>query len=301
MSCPPKTDTSMESPPSSPKRLKLGRWLMLLSAITVALGGFVWWKSQSERLQFVETIWSDSLAGHEHESAEQRRKIGELWSLSRSTELMLFGRGLRRDFAQQYVAFASANSFLQAVSDQLLAESRENAGEFFHFEWSTWWDSVMQPRVGDSWDMNVETQVLVATEQVVSLFQESESFTGGAHTNHSRTTRNFVNRGGTPHELKLEELFIGTQWVHELSELCLQDLHRQVASDVAEYPSGKLGFDDLRSFVMTRDGLTICFRYSVASDAVAEEEVEALIPWEKLAKHLKPDGPHRLLQSKVSE
>ena len=47
--------TSMELP-QSPTRLKLWRWLLLLSVATVALGGFVWWKSRSERLQFVETI-----------------------------------------------------------------------------------------------------------------------------------------------------------------------------------------------------------------------------------------------------
>ncbi len=58
----------MEPPEPTSAKFKLCRWLLLLSVITVALGGFVWWRSRSERLHFVEPIWSDSLAGHESDA-----------------------------------------------------------------------------------------------------------------------------------------------------------------------------------------------------------------------------------------
>src|SRR5258706_15594350 len=101
----------MDPPEPSSAKFKLRRWLLLLSVITVALGGFVWWKSRSERLRFVELIWSDSLAGHENDSAatRQRRKIGEVWSLSRSY--------LGRSFDGHYPVFMPGNEFHDEVSD----------------------------------------------------------------------------------------------------------------------------------------------------------------------------------------
>ena len=98
----------MESPPSSPAKLKLWRWLLLLSVATVSLGVFIWWKSRSERLQFVETIWLDSLAGHENDSATgQRTKVGEVLSLMHSSGLDLFGRGERFVFEERSPVLAT--------------------------------------------------------------------------------------------------------------------------------------------------------------------------------------------------
>lgn len=131
----------MEPPEPTSAKFKLWRWLLLLSVITVALGGFVRRKSRCERLQFVEPIWSDSLARLKSNSAAtgQRRKIGEIWSVTRSGGFALFGRGQSCDFAGQYPVFSLANPFQQAVSDKCFTAMHEAAALQTDFHWTEWW------------------------------------------------------------------------------------------------------------------------------------------------------------------
>ena len=289
-------DTLIEPRRSSPTRSRLSRWLLLLSVATVALGGFVWWKSRSERLRFVETIWSDSSVGHAHDaSTGQRRKIGEMWSLARSSGLILFGHGLTHEFVGQYPIFEPANPFLQAVSDQLLNENHEATFELTQFTWSLWWDSVNQGWASNAWWESSDLEVLFVSDRAVSFCQTVGGYAGGAHPNYEIIGRNFVERDGEPHEIVLEELLIGSDWVKVVSDLCLDDLRGQGASSVVSNEITELNATNLSCFALTRTGMIFYFDpYAVGP--YSDGSFEVFIPYEKLADHLRPDGLHRVFQ-----
>ena len=291
----------MEQPESTSAKFKLGRWLLLMSVVTVALGGFVWWKSQSERLQFVETIWSDSLVGHENTAATgQRRKIGEVWSVSRSC----FGR----EFEGRYPVFVPGNAFHDEVSDRLLGEFREGAAYVSSSEWEQWLERVKSP-VATAWKVKWSFKLLFVSESALSIRQffshiEDDGVIDGSHP------RNFVDQDGTAHKVELKELFRDTDWQSVISDFCLMDLQRQGTSFIgAKWKSEETRKSRMSlltthlsqdAFAITPAGLRWCFPpYMVEPNSGVEFEV--FIPFEKLADHLRPNGPHRLFQTKANK
>ncbi len=279
----------MEPPEPTSAKFKLWRWLLLLSVITVALGGLVSWKVRSERLEFVEPIWSDSLPGHENESVtRQRRKIGEVWSLSRYRGFSLFGRGVSSDFEGRYPVFTESDALHGKLSKQLLAEVRGEEEFFSGFHRLKWWDSI---RIrGDIRCRRSAIQLLFYTDFAVSLREStSEFFESGPWESLSGHT--LVNRDGEWQTLHRDELFDGKDWVEVVSKFCVADLKRQGIEDGAWT---SFDYHNLTSLSLTPAGVTF---YPPS----ANETREVLIPFEILVEHLKPDGPHRLFQRKVSE
>lgn len=297
----------MEAPQPTSAKFKLWRWPLLLSVITVALGGLVWWKSRSERLQFVEPIWSDSLAGHENDSAAtgQRRKIGEVWSLTTSSGFTLFDRGLKRDFEGRYPVFMPANSFQRAVSEKLFAGFRESPKSWSN-DWSHWWDSVKRPSVENCEGINVSCEVVFVSDHAVSLRQTTDYCEGGAHLNCGSSGKNFVDHDGELHAVELNELFLDGEWQKVIADFCLTDLQRQGTSLIGAKGDQKMRMKLLMIhlsqdyFAITPDGLRWYFSPYLLEPNPGKE-FEVFIPFEKLAGHLRPDGPHRLFQTKVSE
>ncbi|MBC7817873.1 MAG: hypothetical protein IAG10_13355 [Planctomycetaceae bacterium] len=296
----------MESPEPTSAKFKLWRWLLLLSVITVALGGFVWWKSRSERLYFVEPIWSDSLAGYENDAATgQRRKIGEVWSLTRFGGLTVLGRGLSGEVEGRYPVFTPANPFQQAVSEQLLAELRQSAAASTEIGWSHWWARVKEPSTHSYFRFSTSYQVLFVTDRAVSLCDpDSDACVNGTWG------RNFVNRNGQLHEVHINELFDGIEWQNVISDLLVTDLSRQGidkekwrARPLAEEPWRAKNFvldDGLDGyFVLLPDRLKIHIPQLTSILNFDVYDVE--IPFEKLVEHLRPDGPHRLFQTQIGE
>lgn len=302
-------ETPQESAPSS--RRKLRNWLLLLSMITAALVGLVWWKSQTERLRFVEPIWSDSLVGHEHDAATgQRRKIGEVWSVSRSSGFAMFGRGLSVDFEGRYPVFTPANSFQRSVSEQSLAELRDGATDTEVHDWAIWWSAIKNPIASNRSGFRVSWEVLFVSKDAVSLRQRVLHHEGGTHESYGSSGKNFVVRNGECHKVQVDELFHDTNWQGVISSLCLSDLEGQGVSLIGTEAHGEQN-QELRmrlltthisqgTFAIMPDGLRWYFPpYMVEPNSGVEYEV--FIPFEKLAEHLRPDGPHRLFQTKVSE
>ncbi len=283
----------MEPPEPTSVKFKLWRWLLLLSVTTVTLGGFVWWKSRSERLQFVEPIWSDSLAGHENDSAStgQRRKIGEVWLIRRYSGLSLFSRGRSRDFEGRFPVFTESEALYGSLSKKLLAEMRGEEEFFIEFDppnWN-WWDSIKFR--GSAWSKRNAIQVLFCTDQAVSLresdleFNESERY-------ESLRGCSYVNRNGEWRQLHRDELFDGKNWVEIVSAFCVVDIKRQ---GVVDKDWTSFDYHNLSSLSLTPAGITF---YPPNS---THDPHEVLIPFERLKEYLKPNGPHRLFQSKVSE
>ena len=296
----------MEPPEPTSAKFKLWRWLLLLSVITVALGGFVWWKSRSERLRFVETIWSDSLAGHEHDTATgQRRKIGEVWELTRSCGFAIGERGLSKEFEGRYPVFTSGNRFQQTVSERLLAYLREYATESVKFDWSEWWDDLKADSGGTNREFTeISSEVLFASDRAVSLRVRARSPFG-----HSQSTgKHFIERDGEPHEIEVADWFLGTDWQGTITDFCIADLKGQgvkfTGGESAEIVALRrrilIAHITQKGFVVKSDGLT-CYFPAYLVDWPLSREFEVSIPFEKLVNHLRPNGPHRLFQTKVSE
>lgn len=302
--------TSMESPNPQLTKRTLRHWLMLLSVIMVTLGGFVWWKLRSERLRFVETIWSDSLIGSGTDSATtgQRRKIGEVWALTRSGGFSLLGRGLSRDFMGQYPVFTPANSFQQSVSDKWQTEMRDASTIQTEFnwteswEWSRWWDGVLDPSVGGHEQINVFCDILFVSDRGVSFRERLSRYEDRTLKVYGSRGRNFVEQDGRFHEVQLDELFRGTEWAEVISDFCRSDLRRQGTEFLGLVGTKSNDKEVLRAlsthlsqngFAMTPYGLH-CFFPPYFVKPNSGKEFEVLIPFKILEEHLKPDGSHRL-------
>ena len=293
--------------PTSAK-VKLWRWLLLLSVITAALGGYVWWKSRSERLEFVETIWSDSLAGHEQGSAStgQRRKIGEIWSLTRSSGFSFFGRGRSREFEGQFPVFTPANSFQRTASEKLLTQLRDAAAELTKHDWSDYWDSITTQLPSNRARFSVSCEVVFVSDQAVSLRLAVSGYAGIVYESYGLSGVNFMDRKGDFRRVQLDELFRDTDWESVISDFCLMDLQRQGTSLIGAKGDQKLRMTLLTThlsqdvFVISPDGLRWFFPQHML-EPNSGREFEVLIPFEKLAEHLRPDGPHRLFQKNVNE
>ncbi len=295
----------MEPPEPTPAKFKLWRWLLLLSVITVALSGFVWWTLRSERLRFVEVIWSDSLARHENGAAttSQRQKVGEIWSLTCISGVRLFGRGLSRTFEGQFPVFPANNAFHQSVSDQLLAERRRIANIDRGVTWLQWWEGFKAPRLNTVFNFSCE--VIFVGPQTVSICQETSEYGAGFRHLTSVHGRSFVKQDGELHQVKLDELFHGPDGLTAVSDFCLLDLRRQGATWAQPSATGHLRMNEFNgeiasSFALLSEGLRIYFSPNVAGP-FSDGTFEVLIPFEKLAEHLRSDGLHRLFQTQVSE
>lgn len=87
---------------------------------------------------------------------------------------------MKRDFEEQYPVFTPANSFQRAVSETLLAGSREIPKSWTN-DWSAWWGSVKRSSVDNCEGITVSCEVLFASEQAVSLQRTNDHYEGGAH------------------------------------------------------------------------------------------------------------------------
>ena len=296
----------MESPPSSPTKLKLWRWLLLLSVITVALGGFVWWKSRSERLQFVETIWMDSQGRTAvgTKAGADCHKIGEMWELTESRGVSLFGRGRLVQFERRYPTFTRTNAFQQDVLTGIRGDVENlHSAVFRDFAWSEWWDRLTKSKLGKSGEVNIRKsfEPLFIGVRAMSLREHIDGLRIGDNGDHGR---NYAELDG---ELRLVEevadLFDDSDWLTTISAFVLTDLRHQGLEGVLEPLSidqdhiAKFYSGDFNNFAITPDGVWFYFSLMINDDKTCK----VFVPTSTFAKHLRPDGPHRLFQTNVSK
>lgn len=305
----------METPEPTSGRFKLGRWLLLLSVITAALGFVVFWKSQDEQLRFVRTVGSTSLTGMEAADPKttEPNPVGELWEFSRSAGLIVFGRGHSRRITGQYPVFPSGNRFLQSVSELLLDEQRQGFLEMRqgfrqatdNFQLSQWWEDASFSEPTESSTFDELCEVLFVGESAMSI-KTSATGTGvlagdykAPSSDYATCFRNFVDRDDQIQELKLEDFFRPGDWLRVLSDLCSADLRRQKvdwmkvrdASDPRPFVRS-----DLSDFSLMPDGIVIHFRRNESGPTGRDPDYTVLIPFVQLTDHLRPEGPHRQVQ-----
>jgi|GEM_PF-6674298 len=127
-----------------------------------------------------------------------------------------------------------------------------------------------------------------ADEGVLSLLYSTYSYLGGAHGMIDFSSMLFLRREGLFRPVRLEDLFVqGHRWEKRLSDLVVESLRVQGASDIE---AGTItGFDpeSLYTFTVTPGGIRFYFApYAVG--AYVEGPYEASIPWEDLRPHLAP-------------
>ena len=282
----------MESPPSSPKKLKLWRWLLLLGVGTVALGGFVWWKSRSERRQFAETIWMDSRG---RTSVGTRPgadcyKIGEMWELTESGGVSLFGRGRLVQFAGRYPAFTRTNAFQQEVLAGIRGDVENlHLAVFRDFAWSEWWIRLTESKLDKSGEENIRIsfEPLFIGERAMSLREHINGLRIGDNGDHGR---NYAELDG---ELRLVEevadLFDDSDLLITISDFVLTDFRRQRLEGILEPISndhdhvGKFYSSDFNNFAITPEGVWFYFPLMNNDDKTCK----VFVPTSTFAKHLR--------------
>lgn len=296
----------MESPELPPPKWKLWRWLLLVSLLTVVMGSFVWWRVRSESIHYLEPLFVDAHCRvvkptKDTDGLNGLRKIGEMCSLTRKSGFVLSGRGVSYEFEAQYPDFTTSNQFHQAVSRLLLTEVRLAASETPDVEWSSWWEAIKDD-VRDVSDVSMSFEMLVVSDQAVSLREMLYEYSGGAHGNYSSHGRNFVEQDGGSHEIKLNELFDGGEWPKIVSDLCVADLQRQGAAWVQPAADETFRVTEFEAesltFALLPSGIVFYFAPYVAGP-YSDGEFEVLLPYEKLTDHLRPAGPHRLFQAEA--
>ena len=305
----------METPEPTVAKFKLGRWLLLATLMTVALGVVVFWMSLGEQLRIVKPIWSTPISDlrDSDQKSTERQQVGELWEYSRSTGLLVCRRGHSRRITGQYPVFPQGNRFLQSVSEILLEERRLGfrgmsqgfRRETHGFELSLWWESASFLEPSDPSTFDELCEVLFVGESAVSI-KRSATGTGvlagdykASNSDYATCFRNFVDRDGQIQELKLEDFFRRGDWVRALSDFCSPELRRRKI-DWMEYRDwqevGPFAQSDLSEFSLNPTGIVIHFRRVQGGMSGRDPDHTVLIPFDELTDHLLPDGPHRQVQ-----
>jgi hypothetical protein len=174
---------------------------------------------------------------------------------------------INREVRQLFDGFAadSINEFARGA-----AEFAANPGE----EWPHWLQYGCDAGIG---------RFYCYTDRLVSFTLGSYLYTGGAHGMYWTTPVNLGLVEGDAVPLEFDKLFTDTAAaVAIVSAHCMEDLKRQEASSVVDGTVTAFTAEDLDSFALSRQGLTIFFApYAVAS--YAEGAFEVTVPWAPLA------------------
>jgi len=110
------------------------------------------------------------------------------------------------------------------------------------------------------WESITTTRVEGLAGPFVSLLSETYAYTGGAHGNHTYTTRTWRVGTPTPRPLQLSDLFRpNAPYLDRLAPLVLADLKAQDATWVVDGQVSTLHAADLSLFSLTPAGLSFTF------------------------------------------
>jgi hypothetical protein len=145
------------------------------------------------------------------------------------------------------------------------------------------------PDYGLGWNFTARVQVLVASDSLISLQVDVESFTGGAHGSYTTNYINVDPKTGTPYLL---DSFLKPGYEEVLNELGERDFRRQrdlegsVSLEEAgfNFPANQFRLNDNYGF--RKEGIVFFFNsYEIA--AYVEGPTEILIPYEELREWYK--------------
>lgn len=145
------------------------------------------------------------------------------------------------------------------------------------------------PDYGMGWTFNARISVLIASDTLISLQVDVDSFTGGAHGSY---TTNFINIEPQTGTAYLLDALLKPGYQEVLNKLGEQDFRRQRDLDSAasleeagfSFPSDEFQLNDNYGF--RKEGIVFFFNsYEIA--AYVEGPTEVLIPYEELRDWLR--------------
>lgn len=217
-------------------------------------------------------------------------------TMQRRHKLKLGSYGGGTEYTASYPAFETTNAFLTAAS-RLLADSAVTKARDFNTNGYELARDNLRGHGGivNEWDEIDTAEIFYVSSQLLSIYQEDYSYTGGAHHNIIIESRNFIFLDGKPAELQLASLFgKNKSWAKPLCAAVTRELILQQASDFAFDKSKKITVGDLTAF--TLDGRGIAFHFSPYEvGSFAEGSYHVFVPWSELRPFLDTNGPLRLL------
>ncbi len=218
------------------------------------------------------------------------RQFARALSLKRRAGLQVANFGGTKSFAGVFPEFQGDSPFLAEVNRRLLGMQKIAAAEATQEIGGHIWDGITSPGASWNWELQMRTDVIYASDWLISLRVPSYEFSGGAHGNPSCISLNFLADGNGVKKLSLEELFeSGSNWEPVISTACIADLKRQGASAVVDGDATEFTLEELGVFTMNSAGLQFHFApYSVG--AYAEGSFTVHLPWKMLLPHLKIGG-----------
>lgn len=192
-------------------------------------------------------------------------------------------------FKVQYPVFLSLDSNVRgSISDRVNyilngsegdTRSLEQMGNDFVGDFEQFMKDM--PDFGLGWYFNGYVEVMVASDTLISLRVDRESFTGGAHASY---TTNFVNIDPKTGTAYLLDAMLRAGYEDELNRLAVEDLQEQLGlnqNDSIDGPGFDPNFKLNENYGFRKEGIVFYFNdYEVPS--FAEGPTEVLIPYEKL-------------------
>jgi hypothetical protein len=140
------------------------------------------------------------------------------------------------------------------------------------------------------WERITTTRVEGLAGPFVSLLSETYAYTGGAHGNHTYTTRTWRMGTPTPRALQLSDLFRpNAPYLDRLVPLVLADLKAQDATWVVEGQVTTLTAADLALFSLTPAGLSFTFP-PYAMGPYVQGAFTVVVPYERVLDLALPEG-----------
>jgi len=189
-----------------------------------------------------------------------------------------------------YPQWVGGAASLQKLNARIAALSNKMAKEYRSFKSSP----------EQSGQLGCNYRIVFANESFISIFQDCDSFMGGAHPNVEHYSYNFDVRSGR--EIKLSELFSNPQsYRSALSNSSAEQIAARLkVEDLSGNGSGNEDYsvpaeqlNEVVAWGMTPKGLIITYDLPHVIEALAR----VYLPYEKISKILKPNGPVSLVKS----
>jgi hypothetical protein len=139
----------------------------------------------------------------------------------------------------------------------------------------------------NAWTVHSNFEIRYAGEQLLSMLETTDWYTGGAHPNYGFAGHTFLQQDDEVEVLELADLFTQNADLSGVTKLVAEDLSKQGASFMPEAFDGQT-LQDLSSFTVSPKGITFHFApYAVGS--YAEGAYEVTVPFEDVKNILRSE------------
>jgi hypothetical protein len=210
----------------------------------------------------------------------------------------LFGkRGLKKTLRIRLEPMSDLDPWQESVISKILILIPGSArSTFFKGAYKEAWQFFRHPTAANMWWQHWTFTKSFQNKNLLSLQGMYHEYTGGAHGNLVYKPVNAYRAGNNQHVFRLEDLFDPASPAEQaLSDLCIESLSSQGASQVVKGSLTFLNFGQMYAFTFDETKLSIHFApYAVAS--YAEGSFTVSIPADKIIDLLSGQGPGKFLK-----